>query len=139
MDFTVLIGNRTCCRICDDPHHDLIKVGTPLDKEVVEAFKNNVLTVFEFGQFERARTNNILVVAGVGFHVFDFAVAIDVFRNDRHQLARHRQHQCWMRSRQVQDSCVRIRCANAFHRREHGFEGVVCFDDFNGKRDIFRR
>ena len=66
------------------PPPDFVEVGTALYEEPVVALQNDVLTTFEFGQLERAGTDNIHVVARVGFWILP--VAIDMLRDDRHQL-----------------------------------------------------
>ena len=129
MDFPIFIGNGPCCWICDNPHYYFVEIWPTFDEEIVKAFQDNVLTGFIFNQFEWAGSHNVFCVARMSFRIL--TIPVDVFWNDSHQLARHRQHQSRVWFAEIQHRCMFVWCIHRGDWGKHGFERVMRLDCLN--------
>ena len=134
VNFTILIGDGPRGWISDDPHDDLVEVRPAFNEKIIESFQDHMLARFILNQFKWAGSHHVFGVARVGFRIL--AVAIDMFRNNCHQLPRHGQHQRRMRFAQVQNGRMGIWRINRHDWSKHRFKRVVRFDRINGKGHI---
>ena len=122
--------------VLDDPHHDLVEIGPAIDEEVVIPLQNDVLVALEFDKLERTGTDNALGIGGVRLRIL--TIAIDMLRNDRQKLRRHRKEQRRMRLAQLDDRRVIVGCPDRLDGRKHRLERMVFLNRLDREGDIAR-
>ena len=95
-----------------------------------------MLVALEFDKLERTGTDNALGIGGVRLRIL--TIAIDMLRNDRQKLRRHRKEQRRMRLAQLDDRRVIVGCPDRLDGRKHRLERMVFLNRLDREGDIAR-